>query len=179
MFFTAKNYLALYQQKLFSPVFSVVLAVNCRTVLACASRRPSLPLHLTAVPARGAAVHACHYALIGQCRLSTYYTLWSNYHMTAVVQVQLVTCLDNQLMLRVVSDHLRSICINKKNSSFAEAWDLYWLQSSCRPENSRYDSWPGSSSLTKVKDGQLGNGVFRTSTHRRLPRALPSNRTRQ
>ena len=76
MFFTAKNYLALYQQKLFSPVFSVVLAVNCRTVLACASRRPSLPLHLTAVPARGAAVHACHYALIGQCRLSTYYTLW-------------------------------------------------------------------------------------------------------
>ena len=76
MFFTAKNYLALYQQKLFSPVFSVVLAVNCRTVLACASRRPRLPLHLTAVPARGAAVHACHYALIGQCRLSTYYTLW-------------------------------------------------------------------------------------------------------
>ena len=103
----------------------------------------------------------------------------SNYHMTAVVQVQLVTCLDNQLMLRVVSDHLRFICINKKNSSFAEAWDLYWLQSLCRPENSRYDSWPGSSSLTKVKDGQLGNGVFRTSTHRRLPRALPSNRTRQ
>ena len=50
-------------------------------MLACAGRRPRLPLHLTAVPTRGAAVHVRHYALIGQCGLSTYYTLWEDFQL--------------------------------------------------------------------------------------------------